>query len=120
MHCQLSFIYKIKQTLLVPYGINNYAAVKSCDSSDLMKQRDVFWICNIQSAYDKHRRETQLNERQRGTGRRVNVDKQEANQHYSSARKCPGQQPAGVGGGSVTLSKGCQSQFTPSLPGTEV
>ena len=67
--------------------------------------------CNTQSARNKHRRETQPNERQRGTGRRGEVARRGANQHCSSARKCPGQQLAGVGGGSITLSKGCQSQL---------
>lgn len=56
----------------------------------------------------------------RGTGRRGNADRQEANQYRSSARKRPGQQLAGVGGGSITLSKGCQSQLAASLPRTEV
>lgn len=86
-----------------------------------MKQRDIFWICNIQYAYDKHRvchnmtnREIQTNERQKRTGRRGNVDRQEANPYCPSARKCRSQQLAGVGGGSVTLSNGCQSQLTAS------
>lgn len=85
--------------MIIPYWINNHPAANPCDFSDSMKQKDFFSfsISNIQFVYEKHRKETQPNERCRGTGKRGNVVRQEANPYCSSAKKVPW--PAAFRGG---------------------
>lgn len=54
-----------------------------------------FLICNIQSVYDRHRRETQRDEKCGEARRTGNADRQEGHWSCSSTRRCPVKQQHG-------------------------